>query len=94
MPQSLEIPDRPQAETKRVKIPVSTTVDGEKKVSDFEAELPRTLASAIALYGEREVFNRFINAHVVFLQGKERNALGRSSDKPRKRAAYLEEVGL
>lgn len=88
----LNIPDRAAAESKVVPIPCSTGKGDDKKESTFDAELPRNLASAIALYGEDEVFGRFLNAYVVFLQGKERNKLS-GEKKERKRAPYLEQLG-
>ena len=98
MPDVLEIPSRQNAALVKVPIDVSTSIDGEKVEDTFEAELPRNLESAIALEGIKDVFRRYINAYVVYLQGKRRQELvaarSTGSDKERKRAKYLEELGL
>ena len=98
MPRTLEIPDSPNMVVcagERA-IEVSTTIDGEKVEETFEAKLPRTLADAIAFEGEKEVFDRYIRAFVIFLQGQKRAEIAaRKGDKaPRRKAKYLEELGL
>lgn len=91
----MDIPSRQDAKTKEVTIPVSTTVDGEKQEAEFQAELPASLSDAIALEGEKEVFKRFINSYVVYLQGLERNKLqSKGGGTTRVRARYMEELGL
>lgn len=90
----MDIPSRQDAKTKQVTIPVSTTVEGEKQETEFSAELPASLADAIALEGDKEVFKRFINSYVVYLQGLERNKLQSKGTGSRVRARYMEELGL
>lgn len=90
---TMEIPEKRNAVLKAVKIPCSTGKGEDKKTSEFDAELPPTLADAIGAFGEKEVFDRFLNAYVVFLQGKERNKLAGNDGKTRKRAPYLETLG-
>ena len=90
---TLEIPTRQEAKTAEVDIDISTGKGDGAKESKFKAELPRSLADAVALFGEKDVFKRFLNAHVVYLQGKERNKLN-AKEKPRGRASYLESLGI
>ena len=94
MARTMEIPSRQEARTKEVTIPVSATVNGAKVESNFQTELPVSMADAIGLFGEKDVFRRFLNAHVVHLQSTERRKLTATDDsKPsRKRASYLEEL--
>jgi hypothetical protein len=97
MAQPLVIPDRHEAKVKEVTLKVSTGKGDDKSEQDFPAELPASLPDAIALLGEKPVFRRFINAHVVYLQGVERAKLQKEGDtepKERKRAQYLESLGL
>jgi len=95
MPQTLEIPDKHQANMKPVQIDVSAGKGDEKVEAKFDAELPATLEDAIAAFGKKEVFRRFINAHVVYLQSQERNKIAKQTEeKERKRAPYLESIGL
>src|SRR5215471_21445095 len=95
MPQTLEIPDKHQANMKAVQIDVSAGKGDEKVETKFDAELPATLEDAIAAFGKKEVFRRFINAHVVYLQSQKRNELTKETqEKERKRAPYLESLGL
>jgi hypothetical protein len=92
---TIEVPTRQQAVTKVVTIPVATKVDGEEKSAEFSCELPATLADAIALYGEKDVFRKFINSLVVYMQGQERLKLrGPVAGKERKRARYMEELNI
>ena len=87
--------DKRAAETREVTIPVATKDDsGEKQVSEFQAELPVSLGDAIAVYGEKDVFRRFVNSLVVHLQAGERAKLKGSTKGTRTRASYLEEIGL
>lgn len=98
MPRTLEIPDSPTLVTcagDRA-IEVSTTVDGKKFEETFEAKLPKSLADAVSMEGEKEVFRRYLNAYVVFLQGQKRNEIAarEGQKETRKKAKYLEELGL
>lgn len=93
MPGTMTIPDRKDANIKEVEIEVSTGEGDKEKTGTFLASLPATLADAIAVLGEQDVFRRFINAYVVYLQGKERNKLNKDT-KPRVRASYLESLGI
>ena len=93
----INVPDKREAQVKQVTLKVSTGKGDDKSEQDFDAELPASLADAVAMIGERAVFRRFINAHVVYLQGQERAKLQKASDtepKERKRAQYLESLGL
>jgi hypothetical protein len=93
---NLEIPEKQNAKVKMVTLKVSTGKGDDKSEQDFEAELPASIGDAVALLGEKAVFRRFINAHVVYLQGVERAKLQKDDEAPkeRKRAAYLESLGL
>jgi hypothetical protein len=96
MPSTITIPDRHEIQVKQVELKVSTGKGDDKDETSFTAELPASLGDAVALLGERAVFRRFINAHVVYLQGVERAKLQKTDEAPkeRKRAAYLESLGL
>ena len=96
MPQTITVPDKAQAQIKTVTLKVTTGKGDDKDEKEFEAELPASIADAVALLGEKAVFRRFINAHVVYLQGVERSKLQKDDEQPkeRKRAAYLESLGL
>jgi hypothetical protein len=97
MAAAISVPDKHQAQVKAVKLKVSTGKGDDKSEQDFDAELPASLADAVALLGEKPVFRRFINAHVVYLQGVERAKLQKEADtepRERKRAQYLESLGL
>jgi hypothetical protein len=95
MADTLQIPDKQSVTLRTVTIPVSTKVDGEKVTDEFSAELPATLEDAIAYFGRKEVFRKFINSQVVYLQGQKRNDMRpATAGKERKRATYMEELGL
>lgn len=97
MATQINVPDKHEATVKSVTLKVSTGKGDTKTEQDFQAELPATIGDAIALLGEKAVFRRFINAHVVYLQGVERAKLQKDSEtepKERKRAQYLESLGL
>lgn len=99
MAASIAVPDKHQAQVKTVTLKVSTgkEKDGNKSEQDFEADLPASIGDAVALLGEKAVFRRFINAHVVYLQGVERAKLQKETEtepRERKRAQYLESLGL
>lgn len=69
---------------------------GKKKMipGDFECPLPSDLDTAVKVLGEKVVHRYFINALVVDLQATERNKLAPSEKTGRKKASYLEEIGL
>jgi hypothetical protein len=97
MASTLSIPDRHEAKVKEVTLKVTTGEKDNKAEQEFPAELPASLADAVALLGEKPVFKRFINAYVVYLQGVERAKLQKASEtepRERKRAQYLESLGL
>jgi hypothetical protein len=98
MAHSIPVPDKHEAKVKTVTLKVSTGgKEGNKSEQDFEADLPASIGDAIALLGEKAVFRRFINAHVVYLQGVERAKLQKETEtepRERKRAQYLESLGL
>jgi hypothetical protein len=93
---NLEVPEKANAQVKLVTLKVSTGKGDDKDEQEFQAELPASIGDAVALLGEKAVFRRFINAHVVYLQGVERAKLQKDDEQPRerKRAAYLESLGL
>lgn len=91
------VPAKHEAKVKAVTLKVSTGKGDDKNEQDFQAELPASIGDAVALLGEKAVFRRFINAHVVYLQGVERSKLQKESEtepRERKRAQYLESLGL
>jgi hypothetical protein len=93
---NLEIPEKNAAQVRKCPIEVSTKVNGEKKETTIERELPYRLADAIGIYGEKEVFKRFIQSLVISLQAEARSELQSEGGEaqPRVRAKYLEELGL
>lgn len=92
---TLEIPEKKQANTKVVTLKVSTGKGESKTESSFEAEMPASLADAIGLEGEKAVFRRYLSSLAIELQGQERAKLAPEGEKKeRKRASYLEELGL
>lgn len=93
---NLEIPEKNAAQVRKCPIEVSTKVNGAKKETTIERELPYRLADAIAIHGEKEVFKRFIQSLVISLQAEARNELQSEGGEaaPRSRAKYLEELGL
>jgi len=93
----IQVPDKHEAKVKTVTLKVSTGKGDDKSEQDFEAELPASIGDAVALLGDKAVFRRFINAHVVYLQGVERAKLQKETEtepRERKRAQYLESLGL
>lgn len=95
MAETLHVPDKHQARLKEVDIPVSTGKGDDKKETVFKEKLPMSLADAIAFEGEKEVFKRYLNSLVIYLQGKQRVALGeKKSGTGRRRAPYMESLGL
>jgi hypothetical protein len=97
---TLTIPDsKEQAQTVTVPIKVSTKVNDEKKEDEIERELPKSLGDAVAIFGEKEVFKAFIQSYVIKLQNERRlelqdEAAAQQDTGTRKRAKYLEELGL
>lgn len=95
MPSTINVPDKREAHTKTARLSVSTGKGDEKKTQEFEADLPVSIADAIAMEGEKAVFRRYINALVVDLQAQQRNKLAPpTTGEGRKRAPYLAELGL
>ena len=97
MASQITVPDKHEAKVKSVTLKVSTGKGDDKSEQDFQAELPASIEDAIALLGAKAVFRRFINAHVVYLQGVERAKLQKETEtepRERKRAQYLESLGL
>lgn len=84
-----------EADVVDVQLQVSTGKGDAKNKREFAARLPRNLAAASKLFGEKKVFKLFTNALVVELQGVERQKLQPvGEEKGRKKAAYLESLGL
>lgn len=66
-----------------------------KHEDTFTARLPKDLRSAVHVLGEKTVFGLFARALVVELQGEKRIALApKAEGKERKRASYLDSLGL
>jgi hypothetical protein len=83
------------ADVAEVTLSVSTGKGDAKNKTDFPARLPRSLDAAKKLFGDKKVFKLFTNALVVELQGVERAKLApKGEEKGRKKAAYLESLGL
>jgi hypothetical protein len=93
---TLEVPEKNAAQTRDCPIEVSTKVNGEKKETTITKPLPYRLVDAIAIYGDKEVFKRFIQSLVISLQAEARSELQSEGGEaqPRARAKYLEELGL
>lgn len=96
---AIQVPDQP--DVAEVTLTVTTgrkeaKANGTEPITkNFPARLPKNIGSAIALLGEKDVFSYFIQAYVVKLQGEERLKLQPQVEgKARKKAAYLESVGL
>lgn len=90
----LNIPDT--ATLKQVELKAATGKGEARKEIPFQAKLPASLADAIAQEGEKEVFKRYINSLVISLQAEKRNEIAapEGDGKGRKRASYLEELGI
>lgn len=97
---SITVPEtKDQAQVVNVPIKVSTKVGEEKLEDEIQRDLPRSLGDAVAIYGEKEVFKSFIQSLVIKLQNERRlelqaDATEASETGGRKRAKYLEELGL
>lgn len=88
-------PGRQAAEIKRVTLRASTGKADKKVTEDFEADLPASLADAIAIEGADDVFKRYLSSRVIELQGDQRNKMAPEGEKKeRKRAGYLDELGI
>lgn len=76
-------------------IPVSAGKGDEKKETVIDdVPLPVSLHAAVQVLGEKKVFRTFVNALVVEIQGEVRPTLKMKDGAGRKKAAYLEEIGL
>lgn len=93
---TFDVPDKASARTMTVTLEASTKgPDGQPLKEEFQAELPHRLPDAIALEGADEVFRRYVNSKVIDLQGEKRRELSYSGGtKERKRAKYLQELGI
>ena len=100
---NLQIPEKPDSIIASLK--VSTGKEDKKVEKNFEAELPKDLGSAVRFEAEanhcgleegaRIVFKKYINSKVIELQGEERMRLAPEGEKKeRKRAQYMEQLGL
>ena len=87
---------RAGATTQEVTMNTSTGKKGtpEHKPAEFQVHIPKTLKDAIAIEGEREVFKRYLQSLAVAIQAQVRQDLGEKKTGERKRASYLEAVGL
>lgn len=86
---------RAGAATVSAPMKASTGKADSKKVTDFQVHIPKSLADAIKIEGEREVFKRYLQSLAIAIQANKRMELGDEGEKaPRKRAGYLESVGL
>lgn len=81
---------------KRVTLPASTGKGDAKTSTNFEANLPTSVENASAILGPKKVHRLIINALVVELQGAKRKELAPKGGekKERKKAPYLEELGM
>ena len=97
---TINVPNTPEeAATVEVPIKVSTKVGEEKLEDEITRKLPRSLGDAVAIFGEKEVFKSFIQSYVIKLQNERRLELQSEASEAaetggRKRAKYLEELGL
>lgn len=88
-------PNKREAETRIVKLKCSTGKGESKTETEFDGEMPASLADAIALEGVNGVFKRYLNSLAIELQGEQRAKLAPEGEKKeRKRASYLEELGV
>lgn len=92
---TIEIPEKKDAKVVAVTLKCSTGRGDDKNEQDFEASMPATLADAIALEGPKAVFARYLKHMAIELQAAERQKLAPAGEKKeRKRANYLEQLGL
>lgn len=95
MSNMLQIPSSQEAETVESEVAVSTGRGVQRVEDTFRARLPKSLADAIAIHGEREVFKKFIGSLIIELQARERARLKTESERrPRRRASYLDQLDL
>lgn len=89
----IDVPDQPTLIEQTL---TTSTGKGDARIEDnFIAKIPKNLGSACALLGEKKVFRLFINAFIVELQAEVRARLQpKVEGKGRKKAAYLEALGL
>lgn len=85
---------RVDAKTVDAPFRASTGKGEDKKVAEFTAHIPRSLGDAVKIEGERGVFERYLQSLAIEIQGKKRLELDTSEGEGRKRASYLESVGL
>lgn len=96
----INVPETKEAaQVVNVPIKVSTKVGEEKLEDEIMRDLPKSLGDAVAIYGEKEVFKAFIQSKVISLQNERRLELQAEAEEAkdtggRKRAKYLEELGL
>ena len=96
---TINVPTKEEAQVVKVPIKVSTKVGDEKLEDEIERELPKSLGDAVAIYTEKEVFRAFIQSKVISLQNERRlelqdEANSKQEGTTRKRAKYMEELGL
>jgi hypothetical protein len=97
---TINVPNsKDEAAVVTVPIKVSTKVGEEKLEDEIQRDLPKSLGDAVAIYGEKEVFKAFIQTKVIQLQNERRLELQDEAAEAketggRKRAKYLEELGL
>ncbi|MGH9426567.1 MAG: hypothetical protein ACRD2L_09750 [Terriglobia bacterium] len=90
---TLEIPA--QGKTRSVTLKCSTGKAESRTETEFQASMPASLGDAIALETEKGVFRRYLNSLAIELQGEQRQKLAPEGEKKeRKRARYLEELGV
>ena len=97
------------AKFKAVEFPVSTkevdpktgeyvinpkTGKANKIEKNVQEDVPATLDDAILAEGKQKVFRRYIQALVIELQGEHRRDLQEKTPGERKRAPYLETLGI
>jgi len=98
----IELLEKATKGVKRIPLTASTRLDevdpetGKKKTlsKDFEANCPDSLNSAVEILSEKAVYRYFVNALVVDLQSTVRKELEPSKKGERKKAKYLEDLGL
>ena len=88
-------PPKHEAKLKTVNLTVSTGKGEAKTSTEFTTEMPESLMDAIAAEGVTGVFRRYLSSLAIERQGEERAKLAPEGEKKeRKRAKYLEELGL
>lgn len=88
-------PTKDQAEVKEVTLKASTGRGEAKVQEEFKVRMPSSLNDAIALEGADQVYRRYLSALAIFYQGEKRDEMTPAGEtKERKRAKYLEELGV